>query len=480
MTSREGFPVTPRVLSVSAVTTFAMACAVTSVMTLGACSGITDAKDPSNLVTADAANTQQGAVSLYQGALTQFSEAYGASSDDGSPSASYFSYTFANGLFSDEMRAASARSDYDSRITTDQTEVGGNGPYANLHKTRVTIARALVSLAQYSTVLPPSYRGELHALEGYIRVMFAELYCSGVPFSYLDDAGNVVYGKPESSTQMYQDAIAQFDSAAAIATDSVRIQQLAAIGKARALLDLGEYDSAATAAAGIPVTFVSNVKFSTAHLVENAWYSISLSSAPGTSVADRKGGTGLNFASASDPRLPLQSKGSSLNYETFSIVSNTLPVAFAHVADLPIPLATGIEGQLVAVEAALKRGDPSWLTMLNALRTSCPTSAGCATPAPAGTGGVAGLPPLDDPMTDTGRVSLVFRERAFWMYGTGHRTGDLRRLIRQYGRNENAVFPMGTNGFTYPTISFGTQMTIEPPQTERNNPNYHGCLSRDA
>ena len=29
---------------------------------------------------------------------------------------------------------------------------------------------------------------------------------------------------------------------------------------------------------------------------------------------------------------------------------------------------------------------------------------------------------------------MLFRERAFWMYLTGHRLGDMRRLIRQYGR----------------------------------------------
>jgi len=52
----------------------------------------------------------------------------------------------------------------------------------------------------------------------------------------------------------------------------------------------------------------------------------------------------------------------------------------------------------------------------------------------AGSGGVAELAALTDPGTAEARVDLLFRERAFWFFLTGHRQGDLRRLIRQYGR----------------------------------------------
>ena len=37
----------------------------------------------------------------------------------------------------------------------------------------------------------------------------------------------------------------------------------------------------------------------------------------------------------------------------------------------------------------------------------------------------------------------MFRERAFWLYLSGHRLGDLRRMVRQYGRSADAVFPGG-------------------------------------
>lgn len=479
---------------------------------LAACSGLTDTTVPSNLVTKENGETQEGAVALYQGSLTQFSQAYGASNKSGGVNGSvdptYYSYTIANGLFSDELTAGG--SEYDSRITTDLTENGGNGPYTILHQARLTMARALAALGQYPAT-PPSYRGELHALQGYIRVMFAELYCSGVPFSYLDNTGAVVYGMPESSTQMYQNAIAQFDSATAIATDSIRIRQLAAIGKARALLDLGEYDSAAAAVAGIPTNFVSNVNYSSAHGVENFWRATAeaVAASPYASavhyIADVKGTNGLDFVTAADPRLPFQAAGFFLNYARYPIIDTTfldMPAAFARAADLPIPLATGIEGQLIVAEAALKHGDPSWLTTLNALRTTgsysgIDTSVVSIVTDPnnpavkdttfrydtlwtPGTGGVARLGPLHDPGSTSADVLLLFRERAFWLFATGHRTGDLRRLVRQYAQPENTVFPVGTNSVQYPPTTFGTQMNVEPPRSERANPNYHGCISRDA
>ena len=75
-----------------------------------------------------------------------------------------------------------------------------------------------------------------------------------------------------------------------------------------------------------------------------------------------------------------------------------------------------------------KAGDATgWLGKLNDARA---TSAGT-------------LAALADPGTDDARVDLLFRERAFWMYFTSHRIGDLRRLVRQYGRAQETVWPSG-------------------------------------
>ena len=94
---------------------------------------------------------------------------------------------------------------------------------------------------------------------------------------------------------------------------------------------------------------------------------------------------------------------------------------------------------------------------------------------------VTGLTPLVDPGTDAARVDLVFRERAFWMFSTGHRTGDLRRLVRQYGRAANTVFPTGN---WHKGGNYGADVTLPVPQAEQNNPNLPSgattCIDRTA
>jgi len=64
----------------------------------------------------------------------------------------------------------------------------------------------------------------------------------------------------------------------------------------------------------------------------------------------------------------------------------------------------------------------------------------------------------------------MFRERAFWMYLTGHRLGDLRRLVRQYGRGEESVYPTGA--YHKQGLTRGGQAALRVPQPEENNPKY--------
>ena len=97
------------------------------------------------------------------------------------------------------------------------------------------------------------------------------------------------------------------------------------------------------------------------------------------------------------------------------------------------------------------------------------------------TTGITGLAvlPAPAPQTQEAMVSLLFQERAFWMYLTGHRLGDMRRLIRQYGRGAETVFPTGDQA---PPVSgaYGTDVNFPIPASEKNNPNFTGCLSRGA
>jgi len=47
------------------------------------------------------------------------------------------------------------------------------------------------------------------------------------------------------------------------------------------------------------------------------------------------------------------------------------------------------------------------------------------------------------PTATADQVNLLYQERAFWLYLTGRRLGDMRRLIRNYGRDPETVFPTG-------------------------------------
>jgi hypothetical protein len=105
----------------------------------------------------------------------------------------------------------------------------------------------------------------------------------------------------------------------------------------------------------------------------------------------------------------------------------------------------------------------------------------------AGIGGVDGLRPLDDPglsplppgktATDV-RVDLLFRERGFWFFLTGTRQGDLRRLVREYGRSQETVYPAGI----YPSGSgrYGPDVNFVIDQDEKYNPHYLRCTGRGA
>ena len=72
---------------------------------------------------------------------------------------------------------------------------------------------------------------------------------------------------------------------------------------------------------------------------------------------------------------------------------------------------------------------------------------------------------------------LFFREKALWDFGRGQRLSDLRRLIRIYGRTPDTTFPVGQH---YRGGSYGPDVNLPVPKDEENNPNFKGCIDRNA
>jgi hypothetical protein len=132
------------------------------------------------------------------------------------------------------------------------------------------------------------------------------------------------------------------------------------------------------------------------------------------------------------------------------------------------PIANGIEARLIEAEAALHAGDvDTWLGMLNHLRETAHVP-----------GQPDALPDTTDPGTEAARLALMFRERAYWLFVSGHRQGDLRRLVRVYQYPQEQIYPIGS--YTAPGAgTYGSDINAPVPSGEFTNPLYTGCLDRD-
>jgi hypothetical protein len=362
----------------------------------------------------------------------------------------------------------------DSRTAYDNFKLLTDNPYRGLQTVRLRTREAIGALRAYAPTTSPALLAHLYALQGYAEVMLGEIYCSGIPLSDYNFNAPPTYGTPLTSAQVYQHAVAQFDTAISLAADSARILNLAKVGLGRAKLDLGDVQGAAQAVSGVPIDFQYLVPYTSTR--PNAFVGGSLALLI-SSTADREGGNGLPYAS--DPRSASVTFAGLADFTSepskylVSTGGNAISGFFSD-GTAPIILASGLEAQLILAEAGLSDGSST--SILNMLRQTCIGAAACAP-----TAGLtsANLPAdLTVPSTDSGKVTQLFQERAYWLYFTGHRQGDLRRLIRQYQRQPDAVYPTGQ--WPQGTIPYGTATSLPIPVSEDFNPNYHGCLSNDA
>ncbi len=359
------------------------------------------------------------------------------------------------GLLADEYIHAET---FPDRQSVDQRKVdAGNGSMQGVFDD-LARARAFADLAA-DRFNKFDQGGEGHAdvlnFAAYTYLLFAENFCSGVPFSTLTDAG-VLYGEPQTRDQMLAIALAKFDSAIAFAgTSNVTQQRLGRVGKARTQLNQSRFADAAATVAGIPTGFRYVVESSSNTTRQNngIWmYTVNFF---GFSVADREGTNGLPFVSADDPRVPvIDIEDVGFDGETPYFLQQKYPSLTSDVE-----LASGTEARLIEAEAALQIGNPgSFMGIVNNLRSN------------------AGMQTLSDPQTARGREDLLFAERGYWTYLTGHRLGDLRRRVRQYNRAINEVFPSGAY---HKGGEYGSDVNFPVSANERNNPRFTACLDRN-
>ena len=343
-----------------------------------------------------------------------------------------------------------------------------NGTLRDLFRNAQRARRsAEFAAARFAEIAPTSADyARVSSFAGYTYVLLGEHFCSGVPISNLDDAGQFVFGDPLSTTQLFTAALAKFDTALAVATaaQSTTQQHLARVGRGRALLNLGRYADAAAAVAAVPTSFVFEVEFSENAARENNAVFTFNNIRRRWGVANNEGRNGLPFVSASDPRVPtVTSTRNGLDGVNLLIVNQLkYPERAAN-----IPVADGIEARLIEAEAALNAGNTAgFLTIHNALRAT------------------ESLPPLVAVGLSRRQLEDVhFRERAFWLFATAHRLGDLRRLVRPataspsqpagYGRTVAETFPQGT--YFKSSTPYGAQTSLIIPLEEENNAKFVGC-----
>jgi hypothetical protein len=258
-------------------------------------------------------------------------------------------------------------------------------------------------------------------------------------------------------------AIQQFDAgiAAAGTANLSQLEYLSRVGKSRALLNLRQYAEAAQIVAPVPTTFLYTVKYSTNTPNQENGIRGVINIQKRNSVATKHGDNGLDFFGAydaGDPRTPYQPGGRGFD-QTVHYLQLKYPQA-----NSPVPLASGIEARLAEAEAFIASSDVGGFQGIHdALRASI------------------SLQSVDTRnMTPAQRVDFHFRERAFWTWLEGKRLGDLRRLVRNYGRDPITVFPSGLYFRPhYPT--FGDRVNLPVPRVERDNPNFTAaCLSEGA
>jgi hypothetical protein len=426
--------------------------------------GLLDTNQP-NIVGVEDLDTPAGAATKRLGAISTFTLAkdgdfnpVAVPGNEDSFNDNSDGYILVSGILADEFVNPGfipSRTEVDLRLAQ-PTTAGLAELFQSLARARNGAEEAAAALQAFGTD-PDTDTGipEMHSLAGFTYVFFAEGFCSGVPVSRIVN-DQIVYGQPLTTAQILDTAIARFNTA--LAHPSIvpgdPIHSLASVGLARALVDQGLFPEAAAAVASVPPEFVYETEHAnTPAALHNGVFEAFNNGNFG--VFDQEGGNGLNYVSAADIRVQGDSGiGADNNTETW------FPSKYPGF-EASIPLADYLEAQLIIAESELQASSFSGMTQrLNDLRA------------------LVGLAPLATPGNVDAAVDQLFTERAFWLYATGHRLGDMRRLIRQYGRDPETVFPTGDwfkGGLTY-----GTDVNLPLPRREENNPNVTGCLDRNA
>jgi hypothetical protein len=409
-----------------------------------------------------------GAEGLYNGAVGNFKNGLIAGSTNTETIWQF------SGLMTDEFRSSdtfSQRNDADQR-TTQNNDAQLSPIYTSLQTSRGYSRTALQYLRQFEPTTSNAHQAEMYFTIAFSEMQLAEDFCNGIALGETVN-GAAVYTKPLPVLDVLAAALTRTDSGLVLigagadsATTAVRNALL--VTKGRIQIDLAQYAAAATTVAAVPVGFQYNADFSQT-TSDNGWWIMTANSkrySVGDSI-DSNGIRTLNaipFVSAKDPRVPTTANGKGFD--------TTTPYFGQGIwnRDDPVAIVDGLDAQMILAEARLNTSDFAGMTaILNALRAAPPTQGIFK---PAGT-----LAPLATPATKDDAINLFFREKAFWTFGRGQRLGDLRRLVRQYSRTQDNVYPSGP---FFKNGNYGTRTSFPVPDRDKANPQFTGCIDNNA
>src|SRR5689334_771037 len=363
-------------------------------------------------------------------------------------------YVVGSGTLIDELSdsfASGSNYDYDARRNPTNGAYGTASCGSTLQTpaiyTAISVARraadtAAARLKEFSDADMPTgvnrskLIGQAYAYAGYSIILLGEGMCSA----------SINVGPELTPAQLFAEAKIRFDSAivyAGAASDQQTVN-LATLGRARTLLDLGDAAGAAVDAAKIPSTFVVNQSADATNTRRQNAVFVSLNQ-NGYWTVDPSF-RNLTINGAADSRVAVTNTGKAGT----ATGTQLWTVDKYPLASSVIPVARYAEAQLIIAEARVAAND----------------LAGAAAAINAARATHAGLPTFSATgLTAADVKNQIIEERRRELYLEGHRLGDVRRYNVPLSPAPGTPYTIG--GGTY-----GSQNCFPLPDVERiNNPN---------
>jgi starch-binding outer membrane protein, SusD/RagB family len=457
----------------------AAAATISALMTACTTEQILDVEDP-DVASPTSVQDSAATPAMLAGALGNFGSALNGGGD--------INQVALSGMISDEYINTET---FPTRIEVDQRrqQVSNgslSGTFYSIQQARAAADFAADGFRKFAPTLPGL--AEALNLSALTHVLMAENYCGAVPISRETSPGVFEFGPALTTRQLLTRAIEKADSALLVVAAGSTEARVARIVKARALLNLDEPANASaaiggtSAATGVPTAFQYIYIHSdlTGRQNNGTWNLVQNSGRFG--VATGEGTNGLPYRTEGDTTLATKDprvlnkrrpSNSGLGFDGATAMWWQLKYPARNSRTL---IADGIEARLIEAEALYRAGNYAGaLVILNDLR------ANAATYRPSEPQYAAfAMPALTPAVGATAQEDQIFKERAYWLFLTSHRLGDLRRLTRPttaaatgditgYGRAIESTFP---TGLYHKSGTYGADVNSPIPQAEDNNPQF--------